>query len=343
MRPTIPVFVASLAGIALLWAGTNSSAHMSVGSDRRGGLAASVDRANLVFMGRVARVEYKTARSRSSEEGPLPVTFVTYEVGEVLRGKSPGKTFTMRFLGGSDGRGRFLDVSGVPKFRAGDQDILLVKGNGSDGCALVNCEWGRFRVLDGGVYNTHGAPVRAVLKDGVVARGAPPAAFTTFSYPTPKFDDLMENPKAREQLKKNGMSVDDARKRYEREAPKEIVVTLAVPDAAGQAGDKLRSAEPTSAPGDRAAAIPEKEMPEGPMAVEEFVAHVKRIAKGARRSPVAVVSIDAAQSLVVEAPTLRKPAAAPRQPPSIKPQTAEEAAELKALEAQDFDPVIKRR
>ena len=37
----------------------------------------------------------------------------------------------------------------------GDEDILFVAGNGENGCPIVMCEFGRYRVLDGVVYEAH--------------------------------------------------------------------------------------------------------------------------------------------------------------------------------------------
>ena len=70
----------------------------------------------------------------------MPYTFVTYKVTKVMQG-SAGRSLTLRFAGGADGRGGFVDVTGVPTFEVGDDDILFVKGNGSDGCPA-----GRMRV-----------------------------------------------------------------------------------------------------------------------------------------------------------------------------------------------------
>lgn len=130
----------------------------------------------------------------------------------------------MRFQGGSDGQGGFVEVSGVPLLQPGEQDLLFVRNNGEKGCPLVDCERGRFRILKDAVYNTHGAPVRSVSEARIVARGAPPEEFRRFRYPAPQFDELIKNPEVKRKLKEQNISPDDARKRYESEAPKEIEV-----------------------------------------------------------------------------------------------------------------------
>mgnify|MGYP007100953438 CR=1 FL=1 len=89
---------------------------------------------------------------------------------------------------------------------------------------MVLCEWGRFRILDGGVYNAKGAPVRAIFENNAIARGPAPKEFLTFSYPVPKFDDLMRNPGVQALVKEQNLSVDQMREVYEREAPKQIQI-----------------------------------------------------------------------------------------------------------------------
>jgi hypothetical protein len=106
----------------------------------------------LVFQGTVIDVRYQT-----SVEG-LPHTFVTYQVEDVLKGQYSEKTLTLRFIGGTKQEGdklRRLQVSGVPSFEKGAQDLLMVNGNSQRNCPLVRCAEGRFR-LDAG-YVTDGA------------------------------------------------------------------------------------------------------------------------------------------------------------------------------------------
>ena len=331
-------FCALISTLALT--ATSAYAHSPVSSEEAGELHQLVNRANLVFRGRVAKVEYRNSEATEDEPG-LPHAFVTYRMSNVLRGEKTEDLFTIRFLGGPDGRGDFFEISGVPMFQEGEENILFVKGNGEEGCPLVYCEWGRFRVHQGGVFNTHGSPIRAVIKDNAIARGQPQAIFRTLSFPAPTFDGLMENPEARDQLKEMGISMDEARRRYNEEAPKTMQLvkelpprdTSQAPDQAGEETtpptikvpgrlqprqgelkpvikDATRGAV-TKAPvindGARqtlqrraldrvspalAIARGDREIPEGPMAVEEFMDHIMRVARDADGPKVALRSIN---------------------------------------------------
>ena len=108
-----------------------------------------LDRSRMVFVGQVVGVDYRLSETRFEDEVSLPYTIVTYEIDKILHGAPLGGTYSMRFLGGSDGRGGFMTVSKVPLFQVGDEDLLFVSGNGEDGCPLVLCEWGRYRILGG--------------------------------------------------------------------------------------------------------------------------------------------------------------------------------------------------
>jgi hypothetical protein len=187
-------------------------------------------KAGAVIQGTVTGVTYKTSANADGSPG-VPYTFVTYSVAKVLQGSS-AKSVTLRFPGGSDGAGGFVDVEGVPLFEVGDEDILFVNTAAGSSCPLVNCEFGRFRVLDGKVYEAHGAPVVEIKGGKLVARGSTAAAFTTFSYPAPTFEALMKNPHAVAGMKAAGLSVEQARARYA-SAPKTISINLV--DSAGAA------------------------------------------------------------------------------------------------------------
>ncbi len=334
---TIRLAVSALFGVlAFLGTGSRALAHADIGSDRGGDLARLAEQSNLVFLGRVAKVDYRLSAQSTGEGGGLPHTIVTYEIRSVLRGQSPGKTFMMRFMGGADRRGRFMEVSGVPLFQPGEEDLLFVSGNGEKNCPLVLCEWGRFRVYKGGVYNNHGFPVRAVSKTNVIARGMPPKEFLTFRYPAPKFDDLIKNEEVQRLMKQQTMSAADMRKRYESEAPKQIELSRDIPAAAG------KDAPGASSTGSTAIATTPEGLPEGPMAVEEFTEAVKRVLAKTTRKPAPVKSINPAAPIRVAPAKDRTPklVEAPAAPPA--PQTAAEKAELEALKKQDFNPVLKK-
>lgn len=258
-----------------------------------------VEHSNLVFVGRVTNVEYRVLSSENKDEGRVPHTFVTYAVEKVFRGNAPGMEITLRFIGGPDGRGRFLTVHRVPIVQQGDRDLLFVDDPANATCPLVQCEKGRYRILGDRIYNSHGAPVQSVTKGKVIARGRPPQELLTYRFPAPTFDELMQNPEAAEQLRAMQLPVDEARKRYAAEAPKEIVVMDHVTEqkTEGDTGINMRA----SAQG--------KEGP--PLALAQFLGITEGIARSATRKPVAVKGADVRASV---APRMR--AAAPGTPPA---------------------------
>jgi len=209
----------------LLTAGAAGLAHTPSDPSVVGNLKILIPSSVMIFHGKVTNVEYVNATQVGG--GKVPHAFVTYSFSEILYPKSETnrKSIVVRFVGGSDGQGRFLEVEGVPKFSVGDEDILFLRSNGTDGCAIVTCEFGRYRVLDGLVYEAHGSPVTAIDMEKISSDGVGPSSFNKFSYPTPRFDELMKNPDALAALKLSGLSVEAARKRYASEAPKEMVIS----------------------------------------------------------------------------------------------------------------------
>lgn len=383
MKPTSQLYCAALALIA--WAALDSSvsAHNPVGSDRAGELSALANQSNLVFVGRVASVDYRLSESSTEGDGAIPYTTVTYAVDEIFRGDLVGQTFTMRFIGGPNGMGRFLDVSGVPQFEQGDQDLLFISGNGEQACPLVLCEWGRFRIHEGGVYNAKGAPVRAVIKNNVIARGPVPSEFLSFRFPAPRFDDLIRNPEVQALIKEQNMPLDQLRERYESEAPKQIEISAGLADLSNkndtskdlkvrptlrqqlkrtpvqpikpqpverQLKKPLRTLEEKAAtvitrPDLQIAAIATTpdDLPDGPMAIEEFISHVKRIAGDVERQPQLIESIDFDALIYFTPPNQSVPQSVEAGKFDSGQMTPEDRAEFEALQKQDFDPVIRRK
>jgi hypothetical protein len=316
--------------------GSRALPHGDIGSDKGGDLARLAEQANLVFIGRVVKVDYRLSDPRSGERIGLPHALVTYEVDSVLRGQAPGKLFTMRFIGGPDGRGRFMEVSGVPQFQPGEQDLLFVSSNGERDCPLVMCEWGRFRVLKAGVYNHHGFPVRAVHKTNVIARGLPPKELLAFRYPAPKFDDLIKNEEVQGLMKQQSMSIEDMRKRYEAEAPKQIELSRDIPAAASE-----DSSSSTGGPQNPAIASTPEDLPEGPIAIEEFTTVMKRILAQTKRQASPIRSIDPNATIRASSAKEQRLRRAEAGRVQAVNQTKEEAAELEALKKRDFNPVLK--
>jgi hypothetical protein len=101
-----------------------------------------VERAQVVFVGETVAVE---SRWVSTSSGPVIVTLVTYKVERTLKGELGAQT-TLEFLGGSVGDAR-LDVSGIPKFRVGDKDVIFADERGRPISPVVGFMHGRFRVL----------------------------------------------------------------------------------------------------------------------------------------------------------------------------------------------------
>lgn len=174
---------------------------------------------------RVSKVEYAMSEAAKGQGG-VPHTVVTFDVVKSLQGSAGAASFTLRFIGGPDGQGRFMQASNVPIFQMGDEDILFVAGNGTKGCALAGCADGRYRVLNGLVYDGTGTPVLSVDSNHVVASGEMPAELGTVRYPRPSFDALMKNREARELLARQGMSVAEARQQYEAHAPAVIEMSM---------------------------------------------------------------------------------------------------------------------
>lgn len=318
-------YPALIVAIATMLLSICAHAHNPVENAKAGDLASLLDQSNLVFVGTAAKVEYRNARSESKDEGLIPYTIITYRVAKVLRGKAPGDVITMRMIGGPDGSGRFLTVSGVPIIQLGDQDLLFVGDTGDASCPLVYCERGRFRILNDRVYDTFGSPVRGISKATALSRGTPPKAFRSVRFPAPTFDQLMENPAVAEQLRTEKMSIDEARRRYEAEAPKfvEFTTTFTRPKSSADAQGK----EHYSAQHEKVVA----------MALSEFLDEMQRLATLSKRRPTEVKSIDPKAEV-----TVAKIASAI--PQKIEPRRTKRQAdaEAKAFEENEFNPVIRK-
>ena len=316
-----------VSGVAFAIACMSSAvhAHSPMENSQAGDMASLVDQSNLVFMGKAAKVEYRNARGDKGE-GQMPYTLVTYRIGKVLRGKAPGDEINLRIVGGADGSGRFLTASGVPIIQEGDQDLLFIGDTADTTCPLVYCEHGRFRVLNERVYDTFGSPVRAISKSKVLSRGLPPKEFRTVRYPTPKFDDLMRNPAVAEQLKEQKMPIEEARRRYEAEAPKFVELADDFPNPE-KLGDLRKGEKPSTQAEKKVVALP----------LSTFLAETQRLVKVSKRKPAEVKSIDPNAEIVVA----KLGTAVPQQiaPPRIKSQIDDES---KAYERNDFNPVIRK-
>ena len=339
MRPRnlILVAISILASTTIL---CNSSAHtIDMEGSKFSNLELLLDRSKMVFVGRVVRVDFSMSETHSKNEVSLPHTFVTYQIKETIHGKPFGGTFSMRFLGGPDGRGEFLMVSNVPLFQVGDEDLLFVSSNGEDGCPLVLCEWGRYRILGGRTYNARGVPVQKIDETHVIARGMPIQEFQKFSYPSPTFDNLLKNEEFLDMiqlLQHEGQPVDHLRRRYENGTPDQIQLLLHVshvptkPDL-GNTDIHFDTTHTAEDPGP-------------PIAIEQFIATVSSIAKSKNRAaqdPLRSIDTDGPFFAAIRSKRVEPPAPQTQKASAAKPQSPEEAAESEALRIQNFNPVVK--
>ncbi len=337
------IVMTAVAGFAM--SGTAWS-HGAQDPVQAGDLEALTEESNLVVHGSVVEVEYQTV----TEEGEtVPQTRVTYQVKEALRGTAEGQTVTLQFPGGPDGMGGFLAVSGVPLFQKGEEDIIFVQNNGEENdCPLVNCEYGRYRVSQNRVYNTHGKPVRGIKGNNALARGHSAPNFNTFSYPAPKFDDLIQNPEVKAMLAQRRMSVQQARAEYAKSAPKMITLYADVPgESQGKDNADRDPLEEKAMQGTKGKARgPQLRNEIGPEAVSTtaFFSKVRAVAKQAKRRPTGVKNARKSGPIKLMKPGFQRMTPAPMapNPPSFPRQaSAADEAEVRALIGQDFNPVLK--
>ncbi|KIG09591.1 hypothetical protein [Caballeronia concitans] len=276
--------------------------------------------AQMVVQSRVSKVEYRMSEAGAQGQPSLPNTIVTYEVLRSVRGDGPS-TMTLRYAGGPDGRGHVYQLSNVPVFQVGDEDVLFVETNGAAACPLVNCGDGRFRVLNGAIYDGTGVPVQAVRNNKVVTGGAPESAFGKTQYPAPAFDELMKNPEARRLISKSGLTLEEARNRYQAQAPKTIELESRSggdrnPDSAGKG------------PGQSVSRSAEQQAAIQPMSVDAFVAAVQAVRTNPGKAQSYFRSVD---------PNARIPAPEPQPTaPPVVPQSGSAAARSSAGVAEDL-------
>lgn len=160
-----------LAGAAVIAVALSTGPLASASTLDRVSALDRIQKADMIFEGVVAAIEYRSSDVSAPGQVSLPHTFVTYSIRHTFKGQSvAGNTLTLRMQGGPDDRGRTMKVSGVPEFRVGDRDILFVQGNGSSICPLVGWEQGRFRVVRDSIFNDLGQEVW-VRADGEFALG----------------------------------------------------------------------------------------------------------------------------------------------------------------------------
>lgn len=126
------------------------------------------DQADLIFTG--TAVQEETAPTK---DGRFPFTFITFTVGDVLKGRVQGKQITLRFDGGVLGD-RGVEVDGMPRFAQGESYLLFVRGNGSVSCPVLGWWQGQLHFRQEALSN------RRILVDsaGTAVAGIAQGRFT---------------------------------------------------------------------------------------------------------------------------------------------------------------------
>ena len=203
--------------------GLSVSAHSPNDTDDEGGLKEMVQRSAAIVFGQVVDIQYRNSQATRQQPKGVPHTFVTYQISEVLRGKLPAKSITLRIPGGADGHGGIYSVSSAPAFARKQSDVLFIAGGEPEECHLVGCVEGRFRVNDGLVYNGWGVPVVSA-KEKLRIGGKARFDLNVMEIPRPSFESVMENPELRKHIDEDknlsSLSARELKARYEKEAPK---------------------------------------------------------------------------------------------------------------------------
>ncbi|MDH5548034.1 MAG: hypothetical protein OEZ43_20850 [Gammaproteobacteria bacterium] len=197
-------------------------------------LQSLVANSDAIVYGSVVDIAYRNSEPTENSPQGQPHTFVTYKLSGVLRGRIDSRTLTLRIPGGTDGRGGVSIVSDAPMFAYGQSDVLFVSAKNVDGCPLVNCVDGRFRVADGFVYNGWGVPLVSADKT-LEFGGKPRFDLNVMDIPGQSFDALLQNPDVQRLLKEKNISTEEQmmalREQYEKEAPASYQVKLMVEGA----------------------------------------------------------------------------------------------------------------
>jgi hypothetical protein len=147
---------------------------------------------------------------------------------------------------------------------------------------------------------------------------------STYRFPTPPFDAIMTHDFMKERLAQMKLSIAEARKLYEKEAPPFIQYSV-VHSPEKETAEPVDDAPPPGVTGPLLKK--EQALPKSPMSLKGFIATLAPIAKSAKRTPQPVSSADLSPNFVLSAPVPTTPGApkAMRQPPN-DPEAAKEAA-----------------
>ena len=108
--------------------------------------ATTIERMSLEKMSRTAKVivRARCAGNFTGQDAGEIWTFTSFEVKQVWRGKAPG-LIRVRLLGGRAGN-LTSSVSGVPRFRAGEEVLLFLEPTPRGDFSVVSWEQGTFRI-----------------------------------------------------------------------------------------------------------------------------------------------------------------------------------------------------
>lgn len=118
--------------------------------------------ADLIFQGVVTRIDHRKSAFRTQTDAVLPHTFITFQVERILKGRHTASSspFTMRHLGGPDSStSRYLQVKGCPTFDVGERVVIFVRLHERSICPIVGWSQGRFRIVNGAIFNDSGREV----------------------------------------------------------------------------------------------------------------------------------------------------------------------------------------
>lgn len=137
---------------------------------------AYVNQADLIFRGRVEKIQYAMSAKNGPQGQAVPYTFVTFRVDRTMKGKVAGSSVTLRLLGGLDKEhGLFMSSDQTPLFDVGDDDVLFVRSQADELTPLVRHKDGRYRIIADQVYTNDGEDV--ILEDDNVIRAGERHAF----------------------------------------------------------------------------------------------------------------------------------------------------------------------
>jgi hypothetical protein len=112
-----------------------------------------VENADYIVRGTVDIIQYEQVPRVGLDD--FPTTLVTVKVLASYYGEVKSQEYIrLRFVGGSTDDGRHYVIPSIPKFMAGDDLLLFIKGNGTSPCPLVRCAMGHVRIRNNLLYTT---------------------------------------------------------------------------------------------------------------------------------------------------------------------------------------------